>query len=156
MFVFASGYHSLAENNEGYWINAFKSFYFALGEDKALNTVRRFAKIFHGWEDVDNRLTTFHHTGYSQGDWAYLFVAVTEPDSGTALSYAEEWDMWANGQVYGVHAERYVECDSQECHGNEESHWTRSTDQGLEFEAVWGIYSEDAQIAAEYYANEIL
>ena len=65
--------------------------------------VRRYLRAFHDVQHVSLR----HHHGYSQGDWADIWVIVEGVEEGAnvdALADATwtEWDAWAKGDVYSV------------------------------------------------------
>lgn len=81
------------------------------GEDEAQEFVRRYLRAFHGAADV--RL--YHHTGYSQGDWADIWVIVESevlhdgttwtPTREQVDAVLDEWSAWARGDVYIVESE---------------------------------------------------
>lgn len=160
LYAFAGGYCStLSDNVTGYWDDVFSRFYSQWDEDKALATTRRFARIFHGWssERAEESLITYHYRGHSQSDWQHLFVAVTEEGYGNAEGWAEEWAQWARGDVFGVCPERYIPCEHPEtCHGDEEDHWVRVNDQGVDFDNLWGIYADDAEEAVKHFVENYL
>lgn len=159
LYVFAAGYNSCNDTPAGYWSEIFAQFYTDHDNVKALDMVRRFAIIFHGWtrEQAENRIMTLSTPGNSPGDWADIFVAVPDENYGCPGSYAEEWSQWANGNVYGVCPERYVPCEHPEtCHGDDDDHWTATNDQGVEFDNLWGIYADDVEDAAKYFAENYM
>ena len=159
LYVFAAGYKSCNDAPTGYWSELFAQFYNDYDNVKALDMVRRFAVIFHGWTraQADTRIMTLSTPGGSPGDWADIFVAVPDEGDGSPEGYAEEWSQWARGDVFGVCPERYVPCEHPDsCHGDEDDHWTTSNDQGLDFDDLWGIYADDAEDAVKHFAENYL
>ena len=68
--------------------------------------VRRYLRAFWDAQHVSLR----HHSGYSQSDWADIWVIVEGVEEGAnvdALADAtwEEWDAWAKGDVYSVESQ---------------------------------------------------
>lgn len=154
VYAFRGGYSSVWDSGDGDWSRLFREFWDSHGTPyKALEMVRRYAVIWHGWEPerAEDAFTIYAHRGHSQSEWLDLFVAVTEEDYGNAVGWAEEWSQWARGDVFMVTAERYDACGLDECHAPDELHWE-------EIEAGWlsGIYADDAEGAAKYYAVEYL
>ena len=68
--------------------------------------VRRYLRAFWDVQHVSLR----HHSGYSQSDWADIWVIVEGVEEGAnvdALADAtwSEWDAWAKGDVYSVESQ---------------------------------------------------
>lgn len=104
------------------------------------------------WEDVaaatnralsilgrSERISIHSHRGYSQSDWAKIWVEA-EPDA-PVESLVSEWSMWARGDVYGVTRQIRTECDSCDCDDWEDG------------ESLWGIYADDAEEAVKYFSE---
>lgn len=91
--------------------------------------VRRYLRAFHGVEDA----FLFRHRGYSQSDWADIWVIVEEVDlhdgntwtasREVAESIAREWSDWAKGDVYWAEAEHRTLADAMEAEDFDEG-WT--------------------------------
>lgn len=141
-YVVRAGYHSKSDTPNGFMSEAFSRFNDMF--DDALDVTRRYARIFHGYteDESNNRIALVSTSGYSQGDWAELFVHVAEGGYGTAESWANEWAMYARGDVYGVTLQSLSTCDSCECEGWEDG------------DSLWGIFAEDAEEAARLYARD--
>ena len=122
---------------------------------RALTLTRRYAVAFLGWntDDAEDLIETYTARGYSQSDWWDVFVA-SRPGYGPAKGYAEEWEQWARGDVYYVFPEQFEECEHPEnCHGDEDDHWTREP---FNYDGCGGVYADDAEKAAEYYAKDFM
>lgn len=106
-------------------ITAFAHYFEYFDEVKSLDITRRYLAVFH----PEKQITVETHTirGYSQSDWLDLVVA-TADGYGTPASHAEEFRMWAYGDV-----------------------WTVIPDEG---DAVSGIYADDAEEALKFYLTE--
>lgn len=77
--------------------------------------VRRYLRAFHDVQHVSLR----HHQGYSQSDWADVWVIVEGVEEGAnvdALADAtwSEWDAWAKGDVYVVVSEHRTLAEAME------------------------------------------
>lgn len=91
--------------------------------------VRRYLRAFHGVEDA----FLYEHHGYSQSDWADIWVIVEEADlhdgntwtasREVAESIAEEWSDWARGDVYLAESEYRTLADAMEAEDFDEG-WT--------------------------------
>lgn len=145
VYAFRGGYTSTASKVDGDWAAVFARFYELYDAEQALELTQRYARVFKGWtlDETQDRLIIHNMRGYSQSDWQDLFVAVHNEGDGTAKGWAEEWSLWANGDVYGVEAQKLDEDEEWE---------TVNTPHG--FETLWGIYADDAEEAAKYYAEE--
>lgn len=141
-YVVRSGYGSVTDTPDGFMSEAFSRFNDVF--DNAIDVTRRYARIFHNYteDDASRRIGLVSSQGYSQGDWAELFVHVSEDGYGTAESWANEWAMYARGDVYGVTLQSLSTCDSCECEDWEDG------------DSLWGIYAEDAEEAARLYARD--
>lgn len=68
--------------------------------------VRRYLRAFWGVQHASMR----HHQGYSQSDWADIWVIVegdvdTHNPDGLADAVWSEWDAWAKGDIYSVESQ---------------------------------------------------
>lgn len=94
--------------------------------------VRRYLRAFHGMEDA----FLFRHRGYSQSDWADMWVIVETPSHGCTVSreYAkgivQEWSDWAKGDAWGAEAEYRSLADAMEAEDFDEG-WS-------DHDALWG------------------
>lgn len=91
------------------------------GEVEAQEFVRRYLRAFWGVEDA----FLFHHQGYSQGDWADIWVVVesvrpygwdedwTISREG-AMAVADEWSDWAKGDCYVVESQTRTLAEAME------------------------------------------
>ena len=151
MYAARGGYRSTLGDNTGYWIDAHKRFEESFGDDAA-DVLKRFAVAFHGWDKAraDDAIHFGTYRGYSQSDWLDVLTVVTEDGYGMAEGWFEEWSQWARGDVYTVGAERFEECDC-DCQA---THTSREKDNGNELIYVGGIYADDVEEAATYYAGE--
>lgn len=75
--------------------------------------VRRYLRAFWDVQHVSLR----HHSGYSQSDWADIWVIVEGVEEGAnvdALADAtwSEWDAWAKGDVYSVESQTRTLADA--------------------------------------------
>ena len=150
MYAAHGGYSSTVSDNDGYWIDAYKRF-----DDRfnnATEVLKRFAVAFHGWT-VERADDAIHYDSHLDGsDWLNVLTVVTEEGYGTAEGWFEEWSQWARGDVYTVGAERIEECAC----GCQATHLSREKDNGNELIYIGGIYADDVEDAAMYYANEEL
>lgn len=106
-------------------ITAFAHYYEYVNDTKALELTRRYLAVFHPEKKIT--VETHNIKGYSQSDWLDLIVATTE-GYGTPESHANEFRMWAYGDV-----------------------WTVIPDKG---EAMSGIYADGAEEALTYFRAE--
>lgn len=106
-------------------ITAFARYFEYFDDTKSLELTKRYLAVFH----QEKKLTVETHNikGYSQGDWLDLVIAVAD-GYGTPESHANEFRMWAYGDV-----------------------WTVVPDKG---EAVSGIYADSAREALDYFLPE--
>lgn len=152
MYAAHGSYRSTIGDNNGYWIDAHKRFDDSFNDATVI--LKRFAVAFHGWDkaraDDAIHFATYH--GYSQSDWLDVLTVVTEEGYGTAEGWFDEWSQWARGDVYTVGAERVEECAC----GCQATHTIREKDNGNELIYLGGIYADDVETAALYYANEEL
>lgn len=141
-YIVRSGYHSTRDTPCGPLSEAFARFDDEFND--AIDVTRRFARIFMGYTEAEaeERIALVLTRGYSQSDWAELFVHVAEDGYGTAEGWAEEWAMYARGDVFGVTVQTLNTCDSCDCED-----W-------LDGDALWGIYVDNAEEAAQYFARE--
>ena len=141
-YIVRSGYHSTSDTPGGAISEAFSRFNDE--HDNALDVTRRFARIFHDYteSEANNRIALVETRGHSQGDWAELFVHVSEDGYGTAESWANEWAMYARGDVFGVTVQTLNSCDSCDCDDWEDG------------DSLWGVYADDAEEAAQYFARD--
>lgn len=146
----ASGYGSITKSDDDL-TRAYLRFTEYLDEYHAFDVFQRYLKIFHGWTDdqINERVELYEHRGYMQSDWATVLFIVHDEGYGDVQGWAEEWDQWARGDVYGVIAEKRIECESSECHGDEDNHYE-------EVDSLCGIYANDAEEAATYFATDHL
>ena len=80
---------------------AFAQFYGRTGDDnRAEAMTARYLRLFY--PDDDYRIGVFSLHGYSQSDWWDVFVAVKGDGWGTPESHAQEWGIWARGDVFVV------------------------------------------------------
>lgn len=107
-------------------------------EDAMIEYVSRYLRIFHGVQHVSLR----SHQGYSQGDWADIWVIVEGVEEGVSpdnLADAtwSEWDAWAKGDVYTVESQTRTLTDAM-CAD------PRDPDDGWEdYEHVGGYYGDE-------------
>lgn len=145
--------HYGSSNTEptGEYSETFDKFLEVFDTDTAFTAFKRWLHVFEGWtwEKIESQTALYNHVGYSQSDWSTLFVCVPDTGDGTATGWAENWSQWARGDVYGVIAEERIECNSSECHGVEDNHYT-------ELESLWGIYADSVEEAATYFATDHL
>lgn len=142
-FVVRSGYNSATDSPSGQLSEVFNRFVWEF-DDNGLDVTRRYARIFMGYTEAEanERIALVTTRGHSPGDWAELFVHVSEEGYGTAGSWAEEWAQWARGDVFGVTVQTRIPCDSCDCEEWEDG------------DSLWGIYADDAEEAAQYFATE--
>lgn len=85
--------------------------------------VRRYLRAFYDVQWVGY----VEHRGYSQSDWAGYWLIVdgadTDDPQGLALAYWNEWDAWANGDVYSVNVQRRSLLDAMNADGPDDG-WT--------------------------------
>lgn len=158
VFAYRGGYGSTADVTTGRLSDMFTRLEGFHDATKALKILRRYLVVFEEWgEDVtEKNVILFQHKGHSPSDWLDLFVAVDDPSPayGYAESWAEEWSQWARGDVFCVKAERFVPCESPDyCHSDEDSHYERVSDQGAPLSIIGGLYADDEEEAAKYYAE---
>lgn len=116
-------------------------------EDAMVEYVSRYLRIFHGVQHVSLR----HHGGYSQSDWADIWVIVEGVEEGVSpdnLADATwfEWDAWAKGDVYTVESQTRTLTDAM-CAD------PRDPDDGWEdHERVGGHYGDEGAHAGLMYA----
>lgn len=144
-YVVRAGYASVSDTHSGELSEVFNRFVWEF-DDNGLDVTRRFARIFHNYteDEANERIALVMTRGHSQSDWAELFVHVAEEGYGTAEGWAEEWAMYARGDVFGVTVQTLNACDSCECDDWEDG------------DSLWGIYAEDAEEAAQYFARECM
>lgn len=151
-YVCESGFYG-SSNTEptGEYSETFARFMEIFDTDTAFTVFRRWLHIFEewSWQRIETQTALYNHSGYSQSDWSTLFVCVPNANDGTAVGWAENWSQWARGDVYGVITEKRIPCNSPECHGDENNHYT-------ELGSLWGIYADSAEDAATYFANYYL
>lgn len=145
--------HYGSSNTEpnGEYAETFARFLELYDTDTAFTVFRRWLHIFEewSWRKIESQTALYNHRGYTQSEWATLFVCVPDTGYGTATGWAEEWSQWARGDVFGVIVEKRIPCNSPECHGDEYSHYE-------ELESLWGIYADSAEDAATYFASYYL
>lgn len=143
------GFSNTEPNGE--YAETFARFMEVFDTDTAFTAFRRWLHIYEewSWQKIESQSALYNHVGYSPSEWCTLFVCVPDTGDGTATGWAEEWSQWVRGDVYGVIAEKYIECNSAECHGDEDSHYEES-------ESLWGIYADSAEDAARYMATYYL
>lgn len=82
---------------------AFAHFYRTYDAEKSLAMTRRWLNLFHpelvGFLDFGTATVR----GYSQSDWAEVFVVASD-GYGTAAEHVDEYRMWAFGDVWAVSA----------------------------------------------------
>lgn len=141
-YVTRAGYNSVSDTPTGEFSEAFARFNDAL--DDPLSAMRRYLVIFHDWseERAESQVTVYHHTGYSQSDWAELFVIVPDTGYGTAEGWAKEWSAWAQGDVYGVVHEVRERWINAEDDTEEMSLWNQK-------DALWGNYLDQDYTALD-------
>lgn len=141
-YVVRAGYMSSSDTPSGELSEVFAR----LNEvfDNALDVTRRYARIFMGCTEAEAnaRIVLAETRGHSPSEWTQLFVHVSDEGYGTAEGWAEEWARWARGDVFGVTVQTLNSCDSCDCEEWEEG------------DSLWGIYADDAEEAAQYYATE--
>lgn len=76
------------------------------GEDAALEFVARYLRVFWNVQYAE----LHHHQGYSQGDWADVWVIAEGIEDGAdpetiARATWDEWSAWARGDCYVVETE---------------------------------------------------
>ena len=109
--------------------------------------VRRYLRAFWDVQHVSLR----HHSGYSQSDWADIWVIVEGVEEGVSpdnLADATwfEWDAWAKGDVYIVESQTRTLTDAM-CAD------PRDPDDGWEdCEHVGGYYGDEGARAGLMYA----
>ena len=105
----------------------------------ALMVAQRYARIF----EPHLTIGTAGITGYSQGDWCET-VTVCSADDDPAR-YAAVFGSWFRGDVWDVQVQKLAECDSDDCHGDLESHWGYdSAGYGSGASEIYGESAEDA------------
>lgn len=102
-------------------------------EDKAALIARRYANVYEPGSDI----YVGGWQGSTQSDWGDYVIVTTEGD---AAGYAKEFNMWAEGNVFCVVAEHFI--DGQ---------WTRENDQGIESLWLGGIYADSWEEAVDEY-----
>jgi len=124
-----------------------------VGDDIDRETfVRRYLRAFWDVQHVSLR----HHQGYSQSDWADIWVIVEGVEEGAnvdALADAtwQEWDAWAKGDVYTVESQTRTLTDAM-CAD------PRDPDDGWEdYEHVGGYYGDEGARAglAEFLGVDV-
>ena len=109
--------------------------------------VRRYLRAFWDVQHVSLR----HHSGYSQSDWADIWVIVEGVEEGAnvdALADAtwEEWDAWAKGDIYSIEVETRTLTDAMCAAPND-------PDDGWEHdEEVGGYYGDEGARDGLVYA----
>lgn len=93
------------------------------GEAGAHEFIRRYLRAFWDVQHVSLR----HHSGYSQSDWADIWVIVEGVEEGAnvegiADATWTEWDAWAKGDVYTIESETRTLLDAMEA-GDSEGGW---------------------------------
>ena len=132
-------------------MRAFLRRYDETGDDTdALAFAQRFTRVW----DLSERIDTATVCGYSRSDWADV-VCVTTGDTEPA-DYIDVFRQYFAGDVYAVMLETFTECESpDDCHGDTESHWSPTTEQGIDSITLGNIYAENAEDAVRQYLEQL-
>lgn len=104
--------------------------------------VRRYLRAFHDVQHASMR----HHQGYSQSDWADIWVIVegdvdTRSPDNLADAIWSEWDAWAKGDIYTIESQTRTLTDAMFADGDDPD------DGWQDGERVGGYYGDDGAAA---------